>query len=901
MIKTKSIKKILFDNIFTLFNLVNLLLALSVAYVHSYRNMLFMSVVFWNIFIGVVQEIRSKKIIDRLSLLSAPSAIVLKEGEKKTISPPELALNDIMLLESGNQICADSIVTEGSCEVNESLLTGENDPITKNPGDTLYSGSFIVSGCCCARVIHVGMDNYVNTITQKAKYVKKINSEMFLSIKKIIKLISICLIPIAILLFLRQLNMQEGTFQQAVVNTAAAIIGMIPSGLVLLISMVLAVSSIKLAKKNVLVQDLYCIENLSRVDVLCLDKTGTITEGSMHVEDIIPLSEEEFPVFKLKTILYHFSHSLKDNNATFLAIKERSEEFFSGEKPLSSWEIHGMSPFSSARKWSMADFENEGCFVTGACEFIFPEMENKLREKSEDLGKRGLRVLCLGYSPNHSDNNELPQGLTPIAFILLTDKIRSDAKKTLSYFKKQGVEIKVISGDGPATVSYIADRAGLDKAADFIDASTIKSEEELENACEKYSIFGRVTPDQKLSIVKYLKSHGHTVAMTGDGVNDVLALKEADCSIAMQCGSDAARTVSQIVLMDSKFSSMPAIVEEGRRTINNLQRSASLYLTKTIYSSFLALIFIFLNRQFPFMPIQTTLIGALTIGIPSFILALEPNLNRVRGKFLANILRLAVPGGLLAVICIIASEICGNVFSLSYESISTIAAYSLFIASATELYKVCQPFNNLRKFLFCALMAVFMASAVFFRNFFGFTLIQGSLLLYVLALIPICGILFYSLDLLTERFLGTAPNVYKTYPCRTEGLNCVMVVDQVDKKDYYNIGTLMKKNRILRPKRVFFLYSPSRGADIAVDSWDEAFDPCFIGLAASYCHRKNPGKKKKILVECPYYEKPVAVTLKKNYTIASFDLPENEFYPDLPKAGHYEKRVHLFGKRKVAL
>lgn len=908
-IRTKSIKRIFFDNVCTLFNLINLLLALCICYVHSYKNMLFMSVVFWNIFIGVFQEIRSKKIIDRLSLLSAPNAVVIRDGKSEIIELSEIVLSDLTVLESGNQVCADCLITEGSCEVNESLLTGENEPITKKAGDSLYSGSFLISGKAKARVTHIGKENYVNQITGKAKYVKKINSEMLLSIKKIIKLISICLVPVTALLFYNQITMPGNTFEYSVVSTVAAVIGMIPSGLVLLISMVLAVSSIKLAKNNTLVQELFCIENLSKVDVLCLDKTGTLTEGTMHLEDIVPLCENEFPAFSIKNILYRLTHSLEDGNPTFLAIRERCEDIFKDEKP-DTWSIRSSLAFSSSRKWSMVDFEKEGCFVMGAGEFIFSSTEFTPKEslllerwgKSvSEFSEKGMRVLTLAHSDNHCEDAGLPKGLTPIALILLSEKLRPDAEKTLAYFKKQGVDLKIISGDNPSTAAHIAKKAGFAHPERYIDASTLKTEEEIEEACEYYSIFGRVTPEQKLSLVKSLQRRGHTVAMTGDGVNDVLALKEADCSIAMQSGSDAARNVAQIVLLDSRFSSMPEIVAKGRQTINNIQRSASLYLTKTIYSTILAFIFVFFNKPYPFVPIQTTLTGALTIGIPSFILALEPNYNRIHGKFLANILRLAIPGGLLVVFSVISAEIFGMLFSLPPERVSTLAAYALFIASATELFKVCLPFNTLRKSLFLVLIGFFFIAVTVFRFFFGFTPLAGNSLLYVVILIPSCSLLFSSFDLLTERFLGSTPNVYRIHPCYSEGVRSLLVLDEVEKKDYHDTALLMKNNKLLRAKKVFFLYPPSRGSDVAVDFCDETFDLHSLGFAACYFYKKNKGRRAKILVECPYYEKPVEVELKKNSTIASFDLPENEFYPDFPKAGHYEKRVGFFRKRKITL
>ena len=960
-IKTKSIGQILFTNVFTLFNIVNLILAAFVIYVQSYRNVLFMMVVFWNLFIGVFQEIRSKKIIDRLSLLSAPEATVIRNGKKETIPLEDIVLDDLMILSNGNEVCADAIIIDGSCEVNESMLTGENIPIHKHPGDELLSGSFLVSGHVKASVTHIGKDNYVNQITSKAKYIRKNNSEMLSSIKMIIKIVSICLFPITALLFYNQLHMPGVDFTQAVVSTVAAVIGMIPSGLVLLISMVLAVSVIKLSKKNTLVQELYCIENLSKVDVLCLDKTGTLTEGKMNLEDIVPFDESDFSTYDIKKALYQFSHTLEDNNSTFIAVKERSEEFFRPEESdkLSSpaavrsmmsssslpktWEVHQLLAFSSERKWSMVDFKDKGCFVMGATEFVFPSMSDELRKKADMFTRKGMRVLVFAHSKEHSkDGQTLPEHLHPIAFLLLTDKLREDAEETLAYFAKQGVTIKIISGDNPAAVSYIAGRAGLKNADRYVDASTLINDEELEVAAEHYQIFGRVTPDQKLKLVKALQKHGHTVAMTGDGVNDVLALKEADCSIAMQSGSDAARNVAQIVLLDSSFSSMPAIVAEGRQTINNVQRSAALYLTKTIYSTILACFFVFLNEPYPFVPIQTTLTGALTIGIPSFILALEPNRNRVRGKFLKNILCLAIPGGLVVVISVFATEIFGNIFMLSNASISTLATYALFIASSVELFKVCLPFNPLRRTLFGFLIGVFVIASTFFADFFSFTpLLRWQNILFVAVLVPACMILYYLLDFLVEHFMGSTPNVYRVYPGTSDELLGVLVTDEVESKDYVDVTRLMTGYKHLDIQNVHFMHEAERGGDISIESCTEAAENCFdldgIAIAAGFVAkmvRKNnshyfesnsplekmtekvkrrelkkmkkatkhlAAKSKKIIVyiESPYYEFPIKVITADHGQTAMIELPENEFYPDLPPAGTYLKKVKLYHKRKL--
>lgn len=628
---TKSIKTIVRENIFTLFNLINILLGVAVFCVGSYKNLLFLIVIFCNTAISIIQEINSKKAVDKLSILAQAKVNCIRDGEKQEIGINSIVLDDLLMLETGNQIVADSIILEGEVEVNESFITGESDVIYKRKGDTLLSGSFVVSGKCKAEVIHIGDENYTSKISSGAKYVKKVNSEIMKSLNGIIKIVSIAIVPIGILLFFNQLGLTENSFKNAVVNTVAAIIGMIPEGLVLLTSTVLAVSVIRLSKRKVLVQELYCIETLARVDTLCLDKTGTITEGTMEVNDIIEITKSKE---ELEEILSEIASASDDNNSTIEAIRAKY-------KNKQKWKVINKIPFSSQKKWSGVCFKDKGSYIIGAPEFVLREKYDEYKERIEKYSN-DYRVIIVANSEGDFIEKELPDKLEVLGFVLISDVIRKEASKTLKYFKEQGVNIKIISGDNPITVSKIAKRAGVENSEKYINMQEIKTKEQLEKAAKEYTIFGRVTPVQKKELVQALKKEGHTVAMTGDGVNDVLALKEADCSIAMASGSDATRNVAELVLLDSNFASMPEIVLEGRRTINNIERSATLFLVKTIYASILAIIFLFVNMPYPFMPIQLTLISTVTIGIPSFVLALEPNKERIKGKFLRNVISRAL-------------------------------------------------------------------------------------------------------------------------------------------------------------------------------------------------------------------------------------------------------------------
>ncbi|MBE6138960.1 MAG: HAD family hydrolase [Firmicutes bacterium] len=699
-VKTKTIGQIIFYNVFTLFNILNLCLGLLIFWVGSYKNLLFLGVVICNTLISIIQEIRSKRAIDKLSIISSVNANVIREGKSKIIKIEEVVLDDIIIYKRGNQIIADSIIKEGTVEVNESLLSGEENSITKKVGDMLYSGSFVVSGKCTAKVEKVAINNYASKITSEAKYVKKVNSEIMNTLKKIIKIISIIIIPLGIILFLRQYNIDK-SITDAVVNTVAAIIGMIPEGLVLLTSTVLAVSVLRLSKRKVLVQQLYCIETLARVDTICLDKTGTLTEGIMEVEDIVVLNDK----YDYKKILCAMSRELSDDTPTMDAISRK----FNKKTDFKCLEIE---PFSSNKKYSSVTFK-EGKYILGAPDVL--DNSDEMKELIEKYSDNRLVLL-----KSKKDN---------IALILLKDKIRFKASNTLNYLRKEGLDIKIISGDNEKVITRIAKRVGFNdiRCIDMSKNHTNMNHQIVEN----YNIFARVSPEQKKDLIKALKNNGHTVAMTGDGVNDVLALKEADCSIAMASGSDAARNVSEIVLLNSDFDAIPKIVEEGRRTINNIERSSSLFLTKTIYATLLAIIFLFVPMDYPFQPIQLSLVSTITIGIPAFILALEPNHERIKGNFFRNVLKKSLPGGLTIVMNVISVMIVAKIFNLSEEIISTMAVILVAITGFILLYKICYKFNILRKILYIVLIIIFLSCIIGLHQVFELVLLKPIFIIFI--------------------------------------------------------------------------------------------------------------------------------------------------------------------------
>ena len=742
-VKTKTITQIIEENVFTLFNLLNLLLALAIIFVESYKNLLFLGVVISNIIISTFQEIQAKRTIDKLSLISATKVDAIRNGEKTKLNINEIVLDDVISLSIGNQVVTDSIILEGECEVNESFITGESEPVFKKKGDMILSGSFIGGGKKIAKVEHIGLDNYTSSITSGAGYVKKVNSEILKSLKKVIKYISIIIIPVSILLFHNQITIDGNTLQNAVINTVAALIGMIPEGLILLTSTVFAVSVLRLSKYNVLVQELYCTETLARVDVLCLDKTGTITEGSMEVFDIVLLNKSNEK--EINDALCALCKNLNDDNATFKAI----HKLFNLDI---DWKANKIIPFSSQRKWSGVNFESKGSYIIGAPEFVLGDNIDLIKNEIDNYLVDN-RVILLAHSNYDFNSKLLPKNIKPIALILIRDKVRKQAKKTLEYFKEQGVNIKIISGANMLTVSNIAKRVGLDNSDKCVDARTLTTYDNIKNAVEKYTIFGRVSPFQKKQIISALKENGHTVAMTGDGVNDCLALKEADCSIAMSSGSDAARNVSELVLLDSNFDSMPKIVAEGRRTINNIQRSATLFLVKTIYATLLALIFLFVDMSYPFQPIQLTLTSVVTIGIPSFILALEPNKELVKGNFLINVISKSIPTAFTIVINITIVMIMASIFKINSKEISTICVILTAYTGFLLLYKLCTPFNTIRKVLFSSMIILFITGVLGLNTLFSLTMLSPYMIFLMVILMGISLYIFRVIDSFTEKFI----------------------------------------------------------------------------------------------------------------------------------------------------
>lgn len=724
-IKTKSVKEIVISNIFTLFNLLNFSIAIAIFIVGSYKNLLFMGVVFCNTIISIIQELNSKRIIDKLSVVASKKVTVIRNSKKIDININEIVLDDIISLNLGNQIVTDSIIKDGLVYVDESFITGESELQEKSVGDMLLSGSFIVSGKCIAQVEHIGIDNYTSKISKEAKYIKKINSVIMNSLNKIVKFVSIVIIPLGLILFLRQYYLGNGIID-AVVKTSAAIISMIPEGLVLLTSTVLAVSVIRLGRKKVLVQDLYCIETLARVDTICLDKTGTLTEGSLELEKVIPLNNK----FDIDKILAAIGNELNDNN-TVKAIHEKFHK-------KNNLEVINTIPFSSKKKYSGITFKEEGTFILGAPEFL----TNK-KEILELINKYDMyRIVIL----MHKDKNTLEE----VALLLIKDKIRKSAVNTLSYFKLQGVDIKIISGDSVSTVSNVAKQVCMENIK-CIDMSKVTKKENLKKIVEEYNIFCRVSPSQKKDLIKALKSNNHTVAMTGDGVNDCLALKEADCSIAMASGSDAARNVSQIVLLDSNFDAVTAVLLEGRRTINNIERSATLFLTKTLYATILAVIFLFISMDYPFQPIQLSLISSITIGIPSFVLALQPNKERVKGNFFLNVISKSIPSAITVVLNVIFVMIIGYLFHQTDNEISTMAISLVAFTGFILLFKLCYPFNKLRLIFYIGLILLFLINIIGLNKIYDLVMLDTNIFIIVAIIYIFDIILFRQLTYLCNK------------------------------------------------------------------------------------------------------------------------------------------------------
>lgn len=687
---SKTVPEIIKSNLFTYFNLVFAVLAALLILAGSFRNLTFLPVILANLFIGIIQEIRAKNTLDKLSVLNAPKALVVREGRQFSIPAEELVLDDIVIFKAGNQICADAIVIDGEVSVNESLLTGESDEISKKPGDELMSGSFIVSGECYARLDKVGEDSYISKLTLEAKAMNsEEQSEMIRVLDKLVGAVGILIIPIGLLLFGQQFFFSGASFSKSITSMVAAVIGMIPEGLYLLASVALVVSVMRLASKKVLVHDMKCIETLARVNVLCVDKTGTITENTMEVNGEIPMDGyDSQSMAPLKQIISDFASAMSSDNITMKAMKDYFNKP-SGRKAVS------VSPFSSQFKYSGAAFE-DGSYVLGAPEFVLREDYDNYREQIEQYSSEGYRVLVFGIYDGVIDGKALTGKVTPLGLVFLSNPIRKEAPETFKYFENQGVEIKVISGDNLVTVSQVALQAGIANADNYIDASTLTTDEAIEDAVLRYTVFGRVTPDQKRKFVRALKKAGRTVAMTGDGVNDVLALKDADCSVAMASGSDAAAQASQLVLLDSNFACMPSVVMEGRRVVNNIERSASLFLVKNIFSFLLSLFSVCFMINYPLEPSQISLISMFTIGVPAFFLALQPNKNIIQGHFLSNVLIKALPAGITDFLVVGALVVFGQVFEVGETDISTACTMLLAIVGFVILYNISKPMNALR-------------------------------------------------------------------------------------------------------------------------------------------------------------------------------------------------------------
>lgn len=710
---SKTTKEIIISNVFTYFNLIFLVIAVLLLLVGAFRDLTFLPVIICNTLIGIIQEIRSKKVLDKLSVLNAPKATVVREGKLQTIPAEKAVLDDVVKFQAGNQICADATVIDGEVQVNESLLTGESDEITKKPGDTLMSGSFVVSGSCLGRLEQVGADSYISKLTLEAKATKEgEQSEMIRSLDKLVQIVGFLIIPIGIVLFGQQYLLGDSSIKTSMQAMVAAIIGMIPEGLYLLASVALVVSVMRLATKKVLVHDMKCIETLARVNVLCVDKTGTITENTMKVHDVVslePYEKEELP--PLKELLGDFAQAMSKDNITMAAMQEY---FTQGSGQVAT----SVTSFSSAFKYSSVTFHTTS-YVLGAPEFVLRDDYEIYKETIESYGSEGYRVLVFGRYEGTPDGKALTEAVVPYGLVLLANPIRKEAWETFQYFADQGVDIKVISGDNPVTVSKVASQAGIANADNYIDASQLKTPDDIKRAVLKYTVFGRVTPDQKRQFVRALKEAGKTVAMTGDGVNDVLALKDADCSIAMASGSDAAAQASQLVLLESNFSCMPSVVLEGRRVVNNIERSASLFLVKNIFSFLLSLFSMAFMITYPLEPSQISMVAMFTIGIPAFLLAMEPNKKMIEGHFLTNVLLKALPAGLTDVLIVGFLTVFGQTFGMSNEEISTAATLLLAIVGLMILFKISKPMNVFRWIVWSAMVAGLLFCVIFLKNLFG--------------------------------------------------------------------------------------------------------------------------------------------------------------------------------------
>lgn len=775
----KTTKEIVISNVFTYFNLIFLVITILLIMVGSFRNLTFLPIIIGNTVIGIVQEIRAKKTLEKMSLLNAPHADVIRNGSVKQISTDELVKDDVILLTAGKQICADAVVISGNIQVNESLLTGEADEVEKTEGSTLMSGSFVVSGECYARLEKVGNESYISKLSLEAKSMGgKEQSEMIRSINLIVKWVGIVIIPIGLILFWQSHFVNGESITKSVTSTVAAIIGMIPEGLYLLTTVALALSTMKLARKKVLLHDMKSIETLARVDVLCVDKTGTITEPDMKLKEIFLCknsgadgTQTALTLDELKSLILDYANASVDNNATMLALKAYAADALTNNTSALHRTAVSQQAFSSSLKYGSVTF-SDGTYLLGAPEFIMHEDFARIEEEIIPYADKGDRVLLFARYDGENVENGINGSVTPLGFVALANPIRENAVKTFEYFKSQGVAIKVISGDNPRTVSRIAIQAGIESAESFVDAATLDTEDKIADAVNKYTVFGRVTPKQKKQLVKALQAKGHTVAMTGDGVNDILAMKDADCSVAMASGSEAAAQAAQVVLLDSDFAHMPDVVYEGRRVVNNIQRSASLFLVKNIFSLLLSLFSVILMVTYPLEPAQVSLISMFTIGVPGFLLALEQNKDRIKGRFITNVMLKALPGGLTDVIAVGALVVCGEVFCISDASIGTIATLVLSVVGFMILFKISEPLNGMKYAVIIGNIAGLVFSGFFLKKLFALTDLSNICILLMIVFGFAAESLFRNLTLLVEKLRGSyEKNLMKKEMKKKKGFN----------------------------------------------------------------------------------------------------------------------------------
>lgn len=697
----RSVKDIVMGNTLTFFNFINIVLLALVLSVRSYKNMLFIFIIIANTLIGIFQEIKAKITLDKLKILTVSHVDVIRDGVKKSVTVSELVKDDVILLKSGGQIPADGVILDGEVDVNESLLTGESDSIHKTCGSKVLSGSFVTSGKAMCLLTEVGHDCYMEKLSSEAKQFKRYKTELQRNLDTILKFISIIIVPLGIILFAKQYWISGSTYEQAALDTVAAVLGMIPEGLVLLTSVALALGAVRLARRSTLVRELFCIETLARVDTLCLDKTGTITEGHLCVQGEESVKED----VDLEQLMGRMVSALGDENETFQALRQHYKRNQSANTKF-------VLPFSSERKFSGVVFEGEGTYLMGAYQFIFPQADPAVLEKIAEYASQGLRVLTVAHSPNEMTDYTLAEDFEIVGFVFMTDVVRKNAPDILGYFEEQGVDLKVISGDDPVTVAAIAARAGLKDADKYIDATTIHTDEEMEDAILKYSVFGRVTPKQKQQMVRLLKQNGRTVAMTGDGVNDVLALKDADVSIAMASGSEAAKNTANLVLLNSDFASLPHIVNEGRRVINNIKAAASMFLIKTGFSVLTALLTIIVGQNYPFQPIQLSVINGCAVAIPTMLLQLEPSFQKVNKHFFREVLRMSMPAAITITAMITIINNIGHSIGTPREMLSTVCVLATGWVYLITLRQVYSPMTGYRKFVIYLMQTAYLVAMV---------------------------------------------------------------------------------------------------------------------------------------------------------------------------------------------